>query len=257
MTAVDLAHQVSGTGPAVYFAHGIGSRKSSFAPIVAGLDDVFTCVSYDQRGHGESPITDVPFDLDDLVDDLEQLRRRLGHEQIHVVGHSLGGQIGPRYAQRFPEQTASVVLLSTAAGRTAEDRARLAAVIARMRDEGIDAVLPTLVDRWYTDDFREARPDAIEHRIEQVLGTPAEVFLTVFDIYAETEMAPWLGEVQAPCLVMTGEHDPGCSPRHNRFIHDALPDSTLVILEGLRHSITVEAPERVVAPVREFLLRHG
>ena len=257
MSAVDVAHVVSGEGPPVYFAHGIGSRKSSWEPIVAGLEDAYTCVAYDQRGHGESPITPVPFGLDDLVDDLEQLRQRLGHERIHVVGHSLGGQIGPRYALRYPEHTASVVLLSTAAGRTDDDRARLGAVIARMRTEGIDQVLPTLVDRWYTDAFREARPDAIERRIDQVLGTPAEVFLTVFDIYAETEMAPWLGDVEAPCLVMTGEHDPGCSPRHNEFIHAALPHSELVILDGLRHSITVEGPDRVVPPVREFLQQHS
>lgn len=253
MTAVDLAHVVRGSGPPVYFAHGIGSRGSSWNAVIDGLEDAFTCVAYDQRGHGASPITPVPFDLDDLVDDLEQLRQTLGHERIHVVGHSLGGQIGPRYAQRFPEHTASVVLLSTAAGRTEEDRGRLAAVIARLRSEGIPEVLPTLVNRWYTDEFCEARPDAIENRIHQVVTTPPEVFLTVFDIYAETEMAPWLGEVRAPCLVMTGEHDPGCSPRHNRFIDDALPDSELVILEGLRHSITVEGPDRIIPPLRNFL----
>lgn len=257
LDAVEVAHLVAGAGAdreAVYLVHGIGSRKEMWAPIVDGLSDVFTCVSYDLRGHGESPIPRVPFTLDQLVDDLEALRRRLGHERIHVVGHSLGGQIGPRYALRFPEHTASVVLLSTAAGRTDEDKAKLAAVIARMRDEGIANVLPTLVSRWYTDEFCEARPDAIEARIDQVVTTPAEVFLSVFDVYGGTEMAPWLNEVEAPCLVLTGEFDLGCSPRHNRFIDSELPNSELVILDNLRHSIIVEAPDRVIAPVREFLL---
>ncbi|MEM7093052.1 MAG: alpha/beta fold hydrolase [Actinomycetota bacterium] len=256
MTAVDVAYSVTGSGPPVYMAHGIGARKEMWQPLVDGLADAFTCVVYDERGHGESPITAVPFDLDDLVDDLEQLRRRLGHDRIHVMGHSLGGQIGPRYALRFPDTTASVVALSTAAGRTDEDRRKLAAVIARMRDEGIDQVLPTLCERWFTPEFAQANPDAIDRRIAQVLDTPAEQFLCVFDIYGETEMAPWLNEVQAPTLVLTGEFDPGCSPRHNEFIHGELPNSELVILDGLRHSIIVEAPERVVEPVRGFLQAH-
>ena len=47
-----------------------------------------------------------------------------------------------------------------------------------------------------------------------------------------------------------------CNPRLNRFIADELPDSELVILDGLKHSILIEAPERVAGPVKDFLLRH-
>ena len=89
-----------------------------------------------------------------------------------------------------------------------------------------------------------------------MLDTPGHVFLSVFHIYAETEMAPWLHEVRCPCLVLTGELDGGCSPRLGRFIADALPDAEFVILDGLKHSILIEAPERVAPPVRDFLLRH-
>ena len=115
-------------------------------------------------------------------------------------------------------------------------------------------MLGTLLDRWYTDDFIEAQPDAIRNRIEQVLGTPEEVFLSVFDVYAGAEMAPWLHEISCPCLVMTGEFDGGCNPRLNRFIAGELPDAELVILDDLKHSILVEAPDRVLGPVRDFLI---
>ena len=149
-----------------------------------------------------------------------------------------------------------MVLLSTAAGRTEDDSAKVKGVVARMRAEGVEPVLATLLNRWYTDGFIEARPDAIQDRIQQVLGTPEDVFLSVFDVYAGAEMAPWLHEVACPCLVMTGEFDGGCNPRLNRFIADELPDAELVILQDLKHSILIEAPERVLGPVREFLLRH-
>jgi len=256
MGAVDVSYTISGEGPPLYMVHGIGSRRVTWDDLLANLEPHFTCVRYDLRGHGESPVAPVPYTLDDLVDDLEALRVRLGHDRIHVIGHSLGGQIGPAYARAHPEHTASVVLLSTAAGRTEDDSAKVKGVVAKMRAQGVESVLGTLLDRWYTDEFIEARPDAIRNRIEQVLGTPEDVFLSVFDVYAGAEMAPWLHEVACPCLVMTGEFDGGCNPRLNRFIAEELPDSELVILDDLKHSILIEAPERVAGPVREFLLKH-
>jgi pimeloyl-ACP methyl ester carboxylesterase len=236
--------------------HGIGSRRVTWDALAAGLEDRFTCVSYDLRGHGESPVPPVPYTLDDLVEDLEALRARRGDERIHVIGHSLGGQIGPAYARKYLDRAASVSLLSTAAGRTEEDSAKVKGVVALMRERGVEPVLRTLIERWYTDDFIAARPDAIAARIKQVVDTPEEVFLSVFDIYAGTEMAPWLREVTCPCLVLTGELDGGCNPRLNRFIAGELPNSELVILDGLKHSILIEGPERVLPPVRDFLLRH-
>ena len=256
MNAVDVAYTIEGEGPPLYMVHGIGSRRATWAGLVPALAGDLTCVRYDLRGHGESPIPPTPYALDELVEDLEALRARLGHESIHVIGHSLGAMIGPAYARAYPERVRTVTLLSTAAGRTAEDRAKVGGVVAAMEAEGVEARLGTLVERWYTDAFVAARPDAIETRKRQVLDTPEHVFLSVFHIYAETEMAPWLHEVTCPCLVLTGELDGGCSPRLNRFIADTLPDAELVILEGLKHSILIEAPERVVPPVKDFLLRH-
>jgi len=251
--AIDVAYEVTGTGPALYMVHGIGSRKSTWTKLVEALSDSFTCVVYDLRGHGESPIPAVPYSLDQLVADLEALREKLGHEKLHIIGHSLGGMIGPAYARAHPERTLSVGLLSTAAGRTDEDSAKVKGVVARMREQGIENILTTLVDRWYTESFAAANPGIIANRIDQVLTTPPEVFLSVFDVYAETEMAPWLGEIDAPCLVLTGENDPGCNPRLNTFIDSQLPSSQLVILPGLRHSIVVEAPDQVLEHLRPFL----
>ncbi len=255
MAAVDCAYSVEGIGPALFMIHGIGSRRATWQGLIPHLAENFTCISYDLRGHGESPVPVTPFCLDDLVDDLEALREKLGIGKAHIIGHSLGGMIGPAYARAHPERVLSLGLLSTAAGRTAEDRAKVMAVVAAMEEKGISPVFDTLVQRWYTDEFIAARPDAIQARKKQVLETPAEVFLNVFHIYAETEMAPWLDQITVPSLVLTGELDGGCSPRLNRIIADRLPNSELVILAGLKHSILIEGPDLVAAPVQDFLVR--
>lgn len=254
---IDCAYEVQGQGPAIFLIHGIGARRTGWTEMVEHLKDDFTCITYDLRGHGDSPLPKERFGLDSLVDDLEALRARLGIEKAHFAGHSLGGMIGPAYAHRYPDRVITLGLYSTAAFRTEDDSAKVKAVVAAMRERGIGQVLDTLTDRWFTDEFAASRPDVIEWRKQQVMDTDSEVFLNVFDIYAETEMSPWLHEITAPSLVLTAENDGGCNPRLNRQIAEALPNSELVILDNLKHAILIEATDRVAVPVKKFLLSHS
>ena len=151
----------------------------------------------------------------------------------------------------------SLGLFSTAAFRTADDSAKVRGVVQAMRTQGISPVLETLKERWFTPEFAARCPDIIERRMQQVIDTDAEVFLSVFDIYAETEMGPWLSEISHPCLVLTGENDGGCNPRLNRQIAAALPASRLEILPRLRHAILLEAPNEVAVPVLKYLLSNN
>lgn len=252
--AITCSCSVTGSGPALFLIHGIGARRATFAGLVEALKDRFTCITYDLRGHGESPVPEGRFGLDDLVDDLEALRARLGIERAHFAGHSLGGMIGPAYARRYPDRVLSLGLWSTAAFRTEDDSSKVKAVVAAMRAKGIAQVLDTLTARWFTDAFAAANPDVIERRKRQVMDTPADVFLNVFDIYAETEMAPWLQEISVPSQVLTGENDGGCNPRLNRQIAEAMPNAELIILPDLKHAIFIEATDKVIPHVRRFLL---
>ncbi len=256
-TPVQSAYSVEGKGPPLILIHGIGASRHSWDGLIRHLNDDFRCVSYDLRGHGCSPLPKPPYRLDDLVEDLEALRRELNIERAHFAGHSLGGMIGPAYARRYPDRVLSLGLYSTAAFRSEEDAAKVRGVVAAMRATGIPPVLATLKDRWFTPEFAARCPQVIERRMQQVIDTDTEVFLSVFDIYAETEMAPWIGEIRHPSLVLTGENDGGCSPRLNAQIAASMPNAELVILPALRHAILLEAPQAVAPPVLDFLRRYA
>jgi 3-oxoadipate enol-lactonase len=255
VSAIRSAFSVEGEGPPLFLIHGIGASRHSWDGLIERLKTRYRCIGYDLRGHGKSPTPPAPYTLDDLIDDLEALRAELGIERAHFAGHSLGGMIGPAYARRYPERVLSLGLYSTAAFRTQDDGAKVRGVVAAMRAQGIAPVLETLKERWFTPEFAARCPEIIERRMRQVIDTDSNVFLSVFDIYAETEMAPWLHEVTAPCLVLTGENDAGCSPRLNRQIAAALPSSELVVLPNLRHAILLEAAGAVAPPVLKFLER--
>jgi 3-oxoadipate enol-lactonase len=250
------AFSIEGEGPPLILIHGIGASRHSWDGVVDRLRYNYRCITYDLRGHGESPLPPPPYRLNDLVDDLEALRAELGLAKAHIAGHSLGGMIGPAYARRYPDRVISLAMLSTAAGRTAEDRLKVKGVVAAMRQRGIAPVLETLKDRWFTPEFANHRPDVIARRMEQVIDCNAQVFLSVFDIYAETEMAPWLAEVQTPALVLTGEFDSGCPPRLGELIARTMPHAELVVLPNLRHAILLEASDRVARHLMRFLAQH-
>ena len=55
MASVDCSYSIKGSGPAVFFIHGIGARKTSWNGVCKYLEKDFTCISYDLRGHGDSP----------------------------------------------------------------------------------------------------------------------------------------------------------------------------------------------------------
>jgi pimeloyl-ACP methyl ester carboxylesterase len=250
---INCEYTVTGNGPPLFLIHGIGAARDAWRLMVPLLAENYTCITYDLRGHGTSPVPEGEFGLDELVDDLEALRDRLGIEAAHFAGHSLGGMIGPAYARKHPERVLSLGLLSTAAGRTEEDSAKVWSVVRAMDENGIENTLQTLVARWFTDEFIAAKPEVIERRLKQVVDTNPEVFMNVFRIYAGTEMSPWLSEVEAPSLVLTGENDGGCNPRLNRFIADELPNAELVILDHVKHSILIEAPDQVSAHMHRFI----
>ncbi len=251
--AIDCEYSVQGDGPPLFLIHGIGAARDTWRFALPELEKHFTVVSYDLRGHGSSPMPQAEFGLDELVADLERVRERSGFEQAHFAGHSLGGMIGPAYARQYPDRVLSLGLLSTAAFRTEDDSAKVQAVVTAMEEKGVANVLTTLIDRWYTDEFIQQHQDIVDRRIQQVIDTDEQVFLNVFRIYATVEMAPWIHEITAPSLVLTGENDGGCNPRLNQLIADTMPDSQLVVLPKIKHSILLECGEEVAQQLIGFI----
>ena len=250
---IDCSYSIEGDGPPLFLIHGIGATHGAWKHALPILTKHFTVVSYDLRGHGMSPIPQSKFGLAELVEDLEHLRKKTGFVKAHFAGHSLGGMIGPAYAVKYPDHVLSVSLLSTAAFRNEDDIKNVSLVVCDMEEKSIPEVLPTLTNRWFTDNFIKKNPNVVKDRLTQVIDTNANVFLNVFHIYAETEMSPWLHKIKAPCLVLTGEHDGGCSPRLNRLMHDALSQSELVILPEYKHSILLEDGASVAKNIVNFI----
>ena len=146
---MDISYNIVGKGVPIIFIHGIGSRKYTWNGVIDELKNEYQCITYDLRGHGESVFDESNFTLQDLVEDLENLRSYLNIDKAHLVGHSLGGMIGPSYARKYQNKVLSLSLLSTASFRNISDQKKILNIISKIENEGIDSVLPILINRLF------------------------------------------------------------------------------------------------------------
>jgi pimeloyl-ACP methyl ester carboxylesterase len=108
-----LYYEVTGSGPALLFAHGLGGNHLSWWQQVAHFAPHYTCVAFAHRGFAPSdPIAGGP-DAADYADDLSALIEHLKFSDVRLVGQSMGGWTVLEYAIAHPERVKALVLSST------------------------------------------------------------------------------------------------------------------------------------------------
>jgi 3-oxoadipate enol-lactonase len=244
MTAVPVAYSVDGPAdaPVVVLSNSLGATRGMWDPQVPALAERYRVITYDGRGHGESPAPSGPYTLDDLVDDVVALLDEVGAERAHLAGVSLGGMVGMRLAVREPQRVHRLVLLCTSASTDAgPSRERAAAV----RAGGTAPLAPAVVSRWVTPAFAVAHPDVVRRLEAMVAGADDEGYANCCEVVADVELRADLPRITAPTLVISGAQDQALPPEHQRVIAEGIPGAELVTLSPAAHIPTVEQPLQV------------
>ena len=107
----------SGT-PLVLINGGPGGTHHMFHPWFGRAADFARVIYYDQRGCGLSDYEPGPdgYSVDQAVEDLEALRKKLGIHQFVLAGFSYGGFLAQYYTTRYPENVAGLVLVGASPG---------------------------------------------------------------------------------------------------------------------------------------------
>ncbi|MCB0630224.1 MAG: alpha/beta hydrolase [Saprospiraceae bacterium] len=105
-----------GSGPdTVIVLHGgWGGEYSGMMEAVAGLENQYHFISYDQRGSLRSPFPDSLITFQQHINDLELLRRELALDQVTILAHSMGGVLGAAYAAQYPQRIRKLILVTPA-----------------------------------------------------------------------------------------------------------------------------------------------
>jgi (E)-2-((N-methylformamido)methylene)succinate hydrolase len=254
LTWFDLSHLIRSHSPyALVLVHGVGSRLEAWDGVASALAGRYRMLRYDLRGHGESEKPLGPYTLGDFVGDLAALVDELSIPRFHLAGFSLGGLVAQGFALEHGGRLERLGLLSTVAGRTEEERARVMARLDLVAGGIPGEHFGQSVDRWFTDEFRRANPDLIEAYAERNRLNDPQSYAAAYRVLATSDLAERLHEIRVPTLVVTGENDVGSNPRMARFIHERIRGSRLEILPRLRHSILIESPELIAELLGSFL----
>ena len=251
---IEIHYLVEGTGPPVMLIHGVGSDLRSWDAIAARLAPRYRVLRLDLRGHGQSSRIET-CRLEDFLGDVSSVLDASRVARAHLVGFSLGGMIAQAFVLAHPERVEKVAFISAVAGRTAEERENVLARARKVAEEGIASVVAAAQDRWFTEAFQKANPEIIRRRLEELKANDHRSYSAAYRVFAEGDVGPRLHLIRHPTLVVTGEHDVGSNTRMARFMHEAIPGSSLHILAGLKHSVLLEAPDKIADLLIDFLSR--
>lgn len=253
MNAVAVHHVVTGRpdGPAVLFANSLGSTHRMWDPQLAAFEERYRVVRYDTRGHGQSPVPDGPYTIDDLADDVVALLDTLGIERAHLIGLSLGGMTAMRVAARHPERVDRLALLCTAThlppNTSWTERA------TTVRAHGTAAVAEAVVARWFTSDFFAAHPDRTAAYEHMVATTPAEGYAGCCEAIATLDLRADLARITAPTLAIAGTDDPATPPARLAEIAAGVRGARSVEVAQAAHLANVEQSTTITSTLLEHL----
>lgn len=260
--ALHVERRGDASRPAVVLVQGLGMHSGAWAGVVPRLVDDFEVVLVDNRDVGRSPRAQAAYSLDDMADDLAAALDRAGLDRpVGAVGQSMGSAIALTMAARHPGVCSAVVAVAPAvradeflrttlrafseASGSGTDRGTLGAIVmalslARETYERNPGLIATAVEAF---------------RSEALPQEPA-AYGRQLDAFLSSDLSRCLPDVAIPVRVVVGSEDRLTPAGHARAVSEALPNSELIVLQGVGHALATEAPFAYVDLVRGHLLRH-
>jgi pimeloyl-ACP methyl ester carboxylesterase len=261
-----IAYDVTGEGPLIVLAHGIGDRRQVYRFLAPELVQAgFRVAAADMRGHGESSMGDwKTISRTDVAGDLIALIRQLGGPAV-IVGHSLAGGAATIAAATEPDLVRGVVELGPFTRKVQYSLGGLLRV--RRYRRGTLLLGGTMLLKSMNDWFRyldlaypdkPADYDAYMAGLRAKLSEPgrmAEFLKTMKTSPADAGDA--LPRISGPALVIMGDEDPDwADPRAEaEGIVAAMPAGagTIEMIKGGGHYIHAQRPDEVAGLITGFI----
>jgi pimeloyl-ACP methyl ester carboxylesterase len=252
-----LYYEVTGSGPAMVLAHGLGSNHLTWWQQVPHFCDRFTCVTFAHRGYPPGSAIGIP-DPQEFAGDLAALVAHLQLSDLRLVAQSMGGWTCVEYMLANPHHEVRALVLASTCGSIRRsalvDPQRLAAwgeqAAAARADMARRGISPPAGERM-------AREQPMLHFLYREMASAA------FDreelrkrMAAMATRAP---EVLRglPVLLVTGGEDTTYPPFVSEALAAVLPNARIAQVADAGHSVYFERPERFNRLVDDFLAGTG
>lgn len=259
-----IAYDVTGTGPLIVLAPGIGTSRDAYRFVVPPLVAAgYRVATTDLRGAGESSATWPSYSRSDMAGDLLAVIRHLGGPAV-LVGHSISGGAATVAAARAPELVTGVVEL---APFTKAQSFSVGDLRHGPYRKGMVKMVGTMLgslSSWmgYLELAYPGRKpadwSAQQDATRAMLREPGRMkALQKMTQSSPADAGAQLGNVRCPVLIVEGTLDPDwADPRaEGEAIVAAMPAGVarLAMIEGAGHYPHVQYPDETVALMLAFL----
>ena len=273
---VVVAAAEPGKLPLICLHGGPGFTWDSFEPLEAMAVTGRRLVFYDQLGCGNSDFPTDPsiYTVGLYLDEVAVVRRVLGLDRVHILGHSWGGMLAMEYALTQPAGLASLILADTGAS-VPQWEAAMRRLVAELPPDVQQTILEhEAAGTTDSSEYEEAcgvysrrhcggRLDPYPECLARIAGKPGED--AFYAMWGPSEwcvtgpLKDWdvvsrLGEIRVPSLVVGGRHDEA-TPGVMETVHQGVPGSEWVIFENSGHFPHLEETARYLEVLSDFLER--
>jgi 3-oxoadipate enol-lactonase len=256
----EIAVEITGEGPPIVFAHGLGGNHLSWFQQVADFSRRHACIAFSHRGF--APSTDPAGTPDPRLyaGDLIALLDHLSIPKAVIVGQSMGGWTAVETALAVPDRVAGIVLACTTGSFDydgfGDDE------VARWRGaapKAIDALVARGIHRAAGARMAEENPalhglyqaiDRMNHALDKnEIGNR----IRAMRVRGPADAA----RIACPVLCITGEEDLLIAPRGVRLVADRMPNARVSVVPASGHSVYFERAAIFDALVARFLAEIG
>ncbi|MGB6182659.1 MAG: alpha/beta hydrolase [Rhodococcus sp. (in: high G+C Gram-positive bacteria)] len=264
-TPIDLNYQDRGEGKPVVLVHGWPLTERSWEPqIVALLEAGHRVVTYDRRGFGKSSQPESGYDYDTMAADLSVLIESLDLTEATLVGFSMGGGEVVRYLAKYGSDRVSKAVLASAVppylyksddnpdgGLDDETIESFENGVKDNRDEFIDGFATNF---FSADGDLKVSEESRQYAVDMAAEASSKAMFDCIGAFARTDFRDDLTKIDVPTLVLHGDSD-GVVPFEvsGKRSHEAIADSTLVMIKGGPHGCNTSHPDEFNAALLEFL----
>lgn len=229
----------SGTTP-ILFLHGWGISSEPYHETLELLAQQYPVIAPDLPSFARSTYTNFIPDYDSYAQILLSFLDYLNLQQVHLVGHSLGGGIAITLAALVPERVKSVVLVDS----TGNPSVSLPEVAVRRAVEmTAQLFLPKLPLKLVD------IPQVFSHNLLFNTGNVIQALL----LSLQVDLKHLLPQIQAPCLLLWSDKDLTTPLDAAQEMSAKIPDSRLTIVEEGFHEWGLWYPEKFASTILAFI----
>ncbi len=267
-------------GDALILLHFGGANLMMWQSVVPYFQDDYRLILVDLRGHGKSDKPQTGYHIDEMARDVAGVMAHLGLEQAHVVGSSLGAEVGLSLAANDPEKVISLVCEGALyseygpygvwQGSEAEFKAHVASRLQKMRDavdpvfDSVDALVDERRQIFEKYGWWNEHVEALERYNACEIDAGKYTYswrkwakLNYMEHYFEYRFEDYYRRVKCPVLMLSDEEDARDEPMKTAMSKlSELAGGEIVALPGWVHPYGwMLTPGEISKVILEFLAR--